>query len=93
MTYQQKSSNVIETGQSNTNSVFVTNLPPDYNEKELADIFKEFGMKVQKSKLLYDDSGKSKCAGFVEFLSAQEAQDAIRNAHNLNMDGNKRLNV
>lgn len=56
--------------QSNANSVFVTNLPPDYNEKELADIFKEFGMKVQKSKLLYDDSGKSKCSGFVEFFSA-----------------------
>lgn len=36
----------------------------------MIDIFKEFGLKCVKAKLLYDDAGKSKCAGFVEFASS-----------------------
>lgn len=59
----------------------------------MLDIFKEFNMKCQKAKLLYDDSGKSKCAGFVEFTSNADAQEAVKQANNLNVEGGKRLNV
>ena len=47
--------------------MFVTNIPLEHNEKNLLDIFKGAGLKFTKGKLLYDESGKSKCAGFVEF--------------------------
>ena len=45
----------------------MTNLPADYNEMKLSNIFKDMSIKVVKSKILYDDSGRSKCAGFVDF--------------------------
>ena len=50
-------------------------------------------MKCHKAKLLYDDSGKSKCAGFVEFMSNADAQEAVKQANNMNVEGGKRLNV
>lgn len=50
-------------------------------------------MKTIKAKLLYDDAGKSKCAGFVEFASSTDAGDAVKQANNLNVEGGKRLNV
>lgn len=50
-------------------------------------------MKCTKAKLLYDDAGKSKCAGFAEFNSSQEAAEAVKQANNLNVEGGKRLNV
>jgi RNA recognition motif-containing protein len=59
----------------------------------MLDIFKEFNMKCTKAKLLYDEAGKSKCAGFAEFSSSQEAAEAVKQANNLNVEGGKRLNV
>jgi len=56
----------------------MTNLPADYTEKKMYDLFKEFGMKPAKVKLLYDDAGNSKCAGFVDFNSGSEAQEAVK---------------
>ena len=71
----------------------MTNLPADYTEKKMYDLFKDFGMKPAKVKLLYDDAGNSKCAGFVDFNSGSEAQEAVKQANNLNVEGGKRLNV
>lgn len=51
----------------------MTNLPSDYNEMKMMAIFKDMGIKVLKAKLLYDDAGKSKCAGFVDFGSSEDA--------------------
>jgi hypothetical protein len=39
----------------------------------LAQIFKDANFKVVRTKLLYDDSGKSKCAGYVDFESSEAA--------------------
>lgn len=92
--YKQKSYDNDSSSQGGqTSSVFITNLPSDYNEKQMLDIFKDFGMKTIKAKLLYDDAGKSKCAGFVEFASSTDAGDAVKQANNLNVEGGKRLNV
>lgn len=93
--YQQKSRSGFDdqAPAQTTHQVFITNLPSDYNEQSMRDLFRDFKMKPIKAKLLYDDSGKSKCAGFVEFGSANEAQEAVKNANNMNVDGGKRLNV
>lgn len=94
--YKQKSYDNESTSgsaQQTPNSVFITNLPAEYTEKNMSDLFRDFGMKPAKVKLLYDDSGKSKCAGFVEFSTGSEAQEAVKQANNLNVEGGKRLNV
>ena len=71
----------------------MSNLPSNYSEKDLSDLFKEVNLKPQKTKLLYDGEGKSKCAGFVEFSSTKEANEAVKQCNNLNMSEGKRLNV
>ena len=92
--YKQKSyDNDSGAQQQAPSSVFITNLPQDFNEKNMLEIFKDFNMKCHKAKLLYDDSGKSKCAGFVEFNSNADAQEAVKQANNMNVEGGKRLNV
>ena len=48
----------------------------------MLDIFKKEGLKPNKAKLLYDDQGKSKCAGFIEFNSPAEAQEAVSKVNN-----------
>ena len=71
----------------------MSNLPSTYNEKDLAELFREVGLKPQKTKLLFDSDGKSKCAGFVEFSSTKDAQEAIKQCNNINMSEGTRLNV
>jgi hypothetical protein len=39
----------------------------------MLDIFKKEGLKPIKGRLLYDDTGKSKCAGFIDFNTPHEA--------------------
>ena len=59
--------------------MFVSNVDPDFSDQNLAGIFKDSNFKVQKCKLLYDNAtGKSKCAGFVEFQSTSEAAEAVK---------------
>jgi RNA recognition motif-containing protein len=72
--------------------VFITNLPADYTEQNMMEIFKESGLKCIKANLLQDRDGRSKCAGFVEFAGNSEAQEAVKHAHNMSVN-NKRLNV
>lgn len=73
--------------------MFVTNLPVDYTENSMMDIFSSTQMKCVRAKLLTDDQGKSKCAGFIDFASSDDAQSAVKFANNMNVDGGKRLNV
>jgi RNA recognition motif-containing protein len=72
--------------------VFITNLPADYTQDKMRDIFNNTNLKVVKANLLTDDAGKSKCAGFVEFSNHSEAQEAVKHANNMAV-ANKRLNV
>lgn len=73
--------------------MFVSGLPQSYNEKNLSELFKEVGLKPVKTKLLFDGDGKSKCAGFVEFTSSKEANDAVKECNNMNLSDGKRLSV
>lgn len=70
----------------------MTNLPSEYSAEQMKEIFNGSGLKPIKSNLLTDDSGKSKCAGFVEFANSNDAQQAVKHANNMNVS-NKRLNV
>lgn len=56
--------------------LFIGNLPADTNEKDLEDLFSEFGT-VRSSKLVTDVfSGKCKGFGFIE-MEGHEARAAI----------------
>lgn len=93
MQYQQKPKTGEMDGQQPIiKSVFITNLPADYTEQNMTDVFKESGLKCMKATLLQDNEGRSKCAGFVEFAGNKEAQDAVKHANNMSVN-NKRLNV
>jgi len=66
MQYQQKPKQ--DDGQAPIiKSVFITNLPADYTEQNMIEIFKETGLRCVKANLLQDNEQRSKCAGFVEF--------------------------
>lgn len=69
--------------------LFVRNLPWKASEEDISDFFAKFG-KVQNVKILYNrDTGKAKGIGFVDFVSREDAQNAIDNAADLEMDGRK----
>ena len=58
---------------TSSSSVFVSNLTSDTTDNMLSNIFKEAHLKVMRCKLLYDEFGLSKCAGFVAFESHDDA--------------------
>ena len=58
----------------------------------LSKIFKDAHLKVMKCKLLYDESGSSKCAGFVAFESPDDAAQAVRTVNGSSL-GHKRIVV
>lgn len=69
--------------------LFVRNLPWKADEKVIADYFSKFG-EVSNVKILYNrETGKPKGIGFVEFASRSDAENAISNADDLELDGRK----
>lgn len=57
------------------------NLPRDFTEQQLAELFKWYG-NIQSCNLVLDETtGKSKGFGFVEMALAHEAQKAITALH------------
>jgi len=42
---------------------------------------------------LFDSEGKSKCAGFVDFGTAKDVAEAVKQCNNMNMSEGKRLVV
>ena len=51
----------------------MSNLSNETNHDMLSQIFKDANFKVIRSKLLLDDAGKTKCAGFVDFETLETA--------------------
>ncbi len=59
-------------------NIYVGNLPYDFTEEELKDMFNQFG-DVANVKIILDKiSGRSKGFGFVEMAEKSEGQDAIQ---------------
>lgn len=68
----------------------MSNLPENFREQHVASMFKERNFEIGKTKLLYDDLGSSKGAGFIEFTCANEAQKAVQECNGAAL-GSRRL--
>lgn len=58
--------------------VYVANLDHSTTDSQLAGVFRDQQLTVQKARLLFDQAGKPKGAGFVEFASSGEAATAVK---------------
>ena len=59
-------------------NIYVGNLPYDFTEEELKDMFNQFG-EVANVKIITDKvSGRSKGFGFIEMAQKSEGKDAIQ---------------
>jgi RNA recognition motif-containing protein len=68
--------------------LFVGNIPYQTSEQELRDLFGRSGAKVASVRVITDQqTGRSKGYAFVEMNTAEEAQKAIEELHNFNLNG------
>ena len=75
-----------------TGKVYVGNLPYSTTDADLSDLFSEAG-KVKSARIITDrETGRSKGFAFVEFTNADDAEEAIRQFHEYDLDG-RRLKV
>ena len=65
------------------------NLPRNFNEQALADLFKAYGNIKACSIVLDKDTGKSKGFGFVEMALAHEGEVALKELHGTKVGKNK----
>jgi RNA recognition motif-containing protein len=73
-------------------NIYVGNLSHDTTEQDLRSAFEEHGS-VDKVNIIMDKfSGRSKGFGFVEMASKEEADAAIANMNNVELDG-RTINV
>lgn len=73
--------------------IYVGNLPFSSNDQSLETLFSDFGT-VESAKVIIDrDSGRSKGFGFVEMSTEEEAQAAIEQLNEKEIEGrNIRVN-
>lgn len=89
--YQQKPQQDSSSGPC---SVFMTNLPSDFNEGKVKEMFSSMKLNCVRVKILYDDQGRSRNSGYADFESNADAQEAVKQANNYNaQEGGKRLSV
>lgn len=73
--------------------LFVGNLSWKATEESLKPVFEAFG-KVVSIKIITDHTGRSKGFGFVEFETAEEAQNAIQGLNEkIHLDRNMRVSL
>ena len=63
-------------------NIFVKNLPPNLNSKDLNEIFKMFGQ-IVSCKVASNESGELKGFGYVQYKNAKSAKKAIANCKNV----------
>ncbi len=67
-------------------NIFVAKLSPRMTDDTLESLFSKFG-DVESAKVIMDrETGRSKCYGFVEMLDETEANDAIAQLNELEVD-------
>lgn len=69
-------------------NIFVKNLNPKVNEKELQEKFSEYG-KITSLVIMYDNNNVSKGFGFINYSSSEEAQRSVEKAHDTEFHGQK----
>lgn len=63
---------------SKSNVLHLSNLDRNVTEREIQDFLHSLELRPQKTKLLTDKSGNSKCSSFVQLSSEYEAHEAIK---------------
>ena len=71
--------------------IFVGNLPYNYDEKEIGEIFAEYG--ITNISLVRDPTGLSKGFAFIETADPRDAEKMIDEMHHFNTDEERRLTV
>jgi polyadenylate-binding protein len=69
-------------------NLYVKNIDPDLSQEDFEKLFTQFG-NVTSALLSFDDEGKSKGFGFVNYESHEEAQQAVDALHDLDQNGRK----
>ncbi len=67
--------------------LFVSNLPPDFDENELMEIFEEFGIVEDCAIERDEESGESRGFGFVVMEDEEEALAAMDGLHKSKLRG------
>jgi cold-inducible RNA-binding protein len=67
--------------------LFVGSLPYGVDDAQLKDLFSEIGEVVSANVITDRDTGRSKGFGFVEMASDKDAEEAIKQLNNKDMDG------
>lgn len=62
-------------------NLYISNLPKDFSERDLEQLFSAFGEIIQKNVLKDKHSGLPRGVAFVRFSKGEEAQEAIANLH------------
>jgi len=75
-------------GDDRSRRVYVSNLPWSTSWQDLKDFFRQAG-KVVYADVMTEDGGRSKGCGVVEFETADEAQRAIDELHDAELDGRR----
>jgi cold-inducible RNA-binding protein len=71
-----------------TTKLFVGNIPYTVTEQDLRELFGRSGGKVTSARVITDfDTGRSKGYAFVEMATAEEAEKAMQELHNFNLNG------
>lgn len=71
--------------------IFVGNLPYDYTEKEIGDIFGEYG--ITAISLVRDPAGLSKGFAFLELANEKDVEVMIKEMHLFHVDAQRKLTV
>merc|ERR1712209_255695 len=67
-------------------NVYIKNINEEYDEARLNEMFEKYG-KISSVKIMKSEDGKSKGFGFVSFDTPEEAQTAVDDLNNKEMDG------
>ena len=63
--------------QSLGNNLYVRNFGPDFGDDDLKELFREFG-EISSARVMKDDNGHARGFGFVCFVTAEQANHALR---------------
>eukprot|EP00758_Cryptobia_borreli_P002079 Tbor_TRINITY_DN2766_c0_g1::TRINITY_DN2766_c0_g1_i1::g.15180::m.15180/K13126/PABPC; polyadenylate-binding protein len=72
--------------QSLGNNLYVRNFGPNFTDEQLRDLFVEYG-DIKSCRVMTDDKGTSRGFGFVSFISAEQANIALRELNGRLFDG------
>jgi RNA recognition motif-containing protein len=79
----------METGMQNDNRLFVGSLSYNTTDESLGEFFGGAGTVVSSKIIMDRETNRSRGFGFVEMTTPAEAEEAIKQYHNAEMDGRR----